>query len=214
MLTTDEQKRHLGEQLDFLRGSVAAYDSGVEHEAKRIAAVIRTLFHNTSSSHALLNQMGAEATIVITTVKPESPYTQPDGKVVTAIRILSPLTEFAANSGGVKVVPMLDRGGYRAGIEAHDWWGEVLWEHPVPMTRRELVLSAANTDGGTHVDPAGTTSKYGGGYGALKPGVSSYSVSRGGEIGPEVALGNPQYADLRQLAHELLTSPQLAALVV
>ena len=50
---------HLSEQIGFLRASARAFDEGNVTEAKRIAAVIRTLVHSTKASHALLSQLGS-----------------------------------------------------------------------------------------------------------------------------------------------------------
>jgi len=211
MLTSAELKAHLREQLDFLAGSSAAYDAGAKHEAKRIAAVIRTLLHHTPKSHALLSQLGAEKVLLMTSVEPLPPPVQhPDGTVSFVRRMLSPLIVTKVTSEGVEIVPMLDLPGYIAFLPACDWWSELLWEEPVRMTRRQLVLSAANTDGGSHVAPKGPAGEYGGAYSAIKPGL--VWASRDADRGREGMLENPQYADLRQLAHELLSSPELCAL--
>lgn len=212
MLTSDEQKAHLREQLEFLANSAAAYDSGAKHEAKRIAAVIRTLLHDTPKSHALLGQIGAQNVTLMTTVEPlPPPRPNPDGTQTYAVRVNSPFGVVKTSDSGVELVPLCaaPRPCYQAFIPVIDWWNEIVWNRPVKMTRRELVLSAANTDGGSHVDPKGTASHYGGGYGAVKAGAGAIVVIRDGS---ETPIGNPQYVDLRQLAHELLSSPDLQAL--
>lgn len=53
-------KAHLFEQLDFLRSSIASYDAGKEHEAKRLSVPIRTLVHNTRRSTGLLTHLGVQ----------------------------------------------------------------------------------------------------------------------------------------------------------
>lgn len=47
----------LAEDIGFLNASAAAYDAGYEAEAKRLAVVLRTLLHDTSQSHSLLQQL-------------------------------------------------------------------------------------------------------------------------------------------------------------
>ena len=52
--TEDEFKRHLREQIQFLLRSSQSYDEGFTSEAKRIAVIIRVLFHDTQKSTSLL----------------------------------------------------------------------------------------------------------------------------------------------------------------
>ena len=56
------------EQLGFLELSNEAFDAGMLAEAKRLAGVLRTLFHHTAdsprgSSHALINQLDLQDTL-------------------------------------------------------------------------------------------------------------------------------------------------------
>jgi hypothetical protein len=55
-LATADVERHLEEQLELLTLSCDSYDRGYDAEAKRIAAIVRTLCHETKSSHATLRQ--------------------------------------------------------------------------------------------------------------------------------------------------------------
>src|SRR5205807_1788271 len=50
--------QHLAEQLSFLEASADAFDLGRDHEAKRLAATIRLLVHDTGRSSSLLRQLG------------------------------------------------------------------------------------------------------------------------------------------------------------
>lgn len=53
----DELKSHFKEQAGFLRRSCDSYDHDYKEEAKRIANVVRTLFHDTQRSHSLMRQL-------------------------------------------------------------------------------------------------------------------------------------------------------------
>ncbi len=53
-----ELQAHLAEQLQFLEASADAFDRGFRGEAKRMAATIRILVHQTHRSHSLLGQLG------------------------------------------------------------------------------------------------------------------------------------------------------------
>lgn len=56
--TQEDLVNHLREQYGFLVVSAELFDHGSEAEAKRIAVVVRTLVHDTDSSHSLLEQLG------------------------------------------------------------------------------------------------------------------------------------------------------------
>ncbi len=47
----------LQEHLAFLQASAAAFDTGFEAEAKRMAVTLRVLLHDTAQSHSLMGQM-------------------------------------------------------------------------------------------------------------------------------------------------------------
>jgi hypothetical protein len=54
---------HLDRQIRYLRRSCAAFDSGHEDEAPRIAVSLRVLLHETKLSKSLLSQMGLISTL-------------------------------------------------------------------------------------------------------------------------------------------------------
>lgn len=54
----DDLEAQLSDQLSFLKMSALLFDQGHRAEAKRLSAALRVLFHQTSSSHALLSQLG------------------------------------------------------------------------------------------------------------------------------------------------------------
>jgi len=55
--TIDDLQALLDEQFVWLADSAEAYDRGSESDAKRIAGVVRTLLHDSGSSHSLLKQL-------------------------------------------------------------------------------------------------------------------------------------------------------------
>jgi hypothetical protein len=73
----------LDEQLDFLNASARQFDSGVLHEYKRIALVVRVLLHDTASSHSLLAQLGVKDTLLFEDTRRE-PQVPPGAIVLTA----------------------------------------------------------------------------------------------------------------------------------
>ena len=85
----------------------------------------------------------------------------------------------------------------------------------VKIARRDLVLSAANTDGGAHVDSALEPR-----YEYLTQGIGmaikwqDYDDTTNVPVGEPVvsALRNPHFAGLRHLGYEVLNSPEFMAL--
>lgn len=56
--TDPELMNHLYEQMAFLKRSAEHYDAGEFSEAKRLAATLRVLLHDTDRSVSLLSQLG------------------------------------------------------------------------------------------------------------------------------------------------------------
>lgn len=95
----EELEQHLFEQIEMLKLSCESFDRGVLFESKRIATGIRVLFHNTKSSHALIEQLGIKNKINY--LSTATPYDNKNNK----------------------------------------------------FSRKDIILSVANKDGGAHVDP-------------------------------------------------------------
>ena len=143
-----ELERHLDEQIQFMKLSAHAFDSGFEGEAKRLATCIRVLLHDTKSSKSLLEQLGMK----------DRYYWDSRGAVDVgwaqesdSLFVLVQVTE-----AGPRYIPVLERGPFPMLQSDFDkWWnGIVLIDGKGNrFTRKELVLSLANQDGGAHVDP-------------------------------------------------------------
>lgn len=188
-----ELEAHLAEQLQFLRASADAYDSGFEGEAKRIAVSIRVLVHDTRRSKSLLGQIGKKDQDFVDSAFPIAPNSKSthSGLVVTSI---SPAT-------GAKYVPFLDEAPHGASklVEFERWWHTPVFVDSSgrALTRRDLVLTVANQDGGAHVDATLNST-----YADLSRNNSlGWMYSDG--VRTEV-LGGPECAALRQIGHEVL----------
>src|SRR5208282_5140661 len=68
--SAEDLRRHLSEQVGFLESSCAGFDRGNEAEAKRIAASLRILLHDTDSSKSLLGQLGMLGGMFLDTAQP------------------------------------------------------------------------------------------------------------------------------------------------
>ena len=71
----DELQQHLKDTVQALELSSHAFDDGCEGEAKRCAAAIRVLVHDTSYSKSLLNQLGLKEASFYDTSVPYNPKT-------------------------------------------------------------------------------------------------------------------------------------------
>lgn len=100
-------------------------------------------------------------------------------------------------------------------VPAPEWWEQVIFRLQKPnstdqieLTRKSLVLTAADKDGGAHVDED-LTEEYEilsaeGALGGMGIGAGDRSVSK--------KIEDAHFPSLRQIAHELLHSPDLLSL--
>lgn len=191
----DELKR----QCRFLKTSCEMFDAGDLDEAIRIAVIVRTLFHDTKSSTSLLSHLQS-----------------PDFEMLSEADELSGLSQlptFAAFIGGTMAstrnggcIPCLGRGFRQRMIPRSQWWMEtVMILNQKPISRRSLVLTASNKDGGAHVDEE--LPEW---YTQLMAQLTqvTYDESIDAVVG-ERPYSEP-YAILRQTAFEILSSPYFA----
>lgn len=185
---------HLQRQLGFLENSCASYDAGHHSEAIRIATVIRVLLHDTGKSTSLLRHLAAtDIQLLSTTFDPPS----------WAFHFMG-LGQFG---GGRGYVPQLGDGPINTLIPVTTWWNQVVMViDRTRITRRDLVLGAANKDGGAHVDTNLTAE-----YEALATdgvvGSLIYRMSDDSEVAAPIQ--GAHLLSLRQLGYELLHSPAL-----
>ena len=147
--TPAELLEHLREQATFLRLSGAAFDSGFEGEAKRLAVTIRVLVHDTNRSMSLLTQMGVKDQLLFVDTAPPI-----DPRNILGTEGLVVMRNSAAGSS--YVAPLDDVPSERLGRTKRfaEWWGQPVTCLPDGKTvsRRAYVLPAANQEGGAHVD--------------------------------------------------------------
>jgi hypothetical protein len=184
----DQLKR----QLSFLTRSCQSFDAGNVDEAIRVAVCIRILLHTTRSSTSLLQHLNAPDLPLLSTVPVDSSVSQLLG--------FDGLTGITPNGIGPKL--SLISSGVQ--LKAPDWWTQVVYvNRGVTTTRRQLVLAAANRDGGAHVDPQLTHD-----YELLFKNFW-YELVLNDETVP---LDSLHLIGIRQLGHEILGSPALARL--
>jgi len=188
----DDLKKHLDEQLHFLRASADSYDAGYEAEAKRLAVIIRVLLHDTAKSTSLLAQLGVKDNLDFY----DSGIVKGPGTVIGGGASLVVIP-----GGGGNAIPFFDDSppGTSGYVKFTEYWNRpVLETREKHFTRKELVSSVANTDGGAHVDPeldeeyANLSRNDAFGW---KAGTSETGMS---------PVGIVELASIRQIAHEIL----------
>ena len=140
---------HLCEQFQFLRTSCDLYDGGRFSEAKRIAAVLRTLLHSSRMTTSLFAQLGYESRIrFLDSAGDDLPGNVMGFNGLTSMRFHP---TFARHYP--KLEKLLPREMRRLSFGV--WWHkEVVKDaHRRSFTRSDMVRAIADQDGGVHVDP-------------------------------------------------------------
>ena len=191
-------RRKLKEQLGFLQRSARDYDGGHEEEALRLATTMRVLFHDTSASTSLLTHLSMQNTTMLA-----SPTTHfADWRDFLNVRI------DLSSHEPVRFLPKL--GDQFVPIPFSDWWGsDSVAASGTSVSRKQIVLGAANRDGGAHVDTKLQTfyeHLVKGEYGLGITGNMTYDGSPPFPQGVTIYPSNGHLALLRQFAHESLTA--------
>ena len=197
-------KAHLKDQLTSLSLSCANYDAGHKREAVKIALTIRILLHDTRTSISLLTHLDAKPRISLSSSVEGTPHAKAPfsvSMVRTTIRGGGETT-YGAPLDAKSLLPM----------SVDDWWNQIVYVlGPVRCSRKDIVLCAADKDGGAHVD------------GALTPDYETLATT--GERGwwhysPTNDPNNMQPVKdvhlvyLRQMGFEIMNSPELLALTI
>ncbi len=188
----------LEEQLQFIERSCATYDQGEENEALRLATSLRVIFHHTNMSVSLVAHLEFD-----------------DKKMLSSSRGHDDWKDYLSHqinlssAQPIKMLPILGEQFHELSIE--DWWrNETVFVHNGKNhSRRKIILSAANKDGGAHVDDE--LEEY---YKFLCAGEYAFGITGNLEYdgappfpqGVTIYPNNAHLALIRQFAHEALTS--------
>jgi hypothetical protein len=185
--STADIAAHLEDQLQFIERSCATFDAGQHNEAKRLAVPIRVLVHDTQNSKSLLSQLNGKQLKFVSTASVYDPNN------------LAPHFGLLVLSENQYAAP-LDSGSAPARhIAFEEWWNESVFmdSHRRLLSRKTLVLTTTNQDGGAHVDPELDEL-----YADLSRNNSmGYLVEAQGKMS---AMVGAELFALRQIAHEVL----------
>lgn len=193
----------LKRQIGFLEASCKSLDGGFEDEAIRIAQCIRVLMHDTKRQKSLLTHLNAKNIVLTSSCLDIESRIQPG----TRARMFNGMGRIEAGPRGARYYPKLGDGMFHDDLPIERWWEQTVFilDPDTWVSRKDVVLDAADKDGGAHVDAALTPV-----YARLvESGDLGFFV---GEHGKQIPISGHHYVALRQMGHELLNSPALLAL--
>jgi hypothetical protein len=201
---TQDFKKHLHRQVGFLRRSCESYDSGHTDEGIRIATSIRVLIHDTKNSTSLLKHLRARNIKLSSTVEtvggPGTILFSGMGRATLTVGPAATVGKWEASTTADSI---------RIQLLVSDWWNQIVYVRGnTRLCRKDLVLAAADKDGGAHVDSKLTTD-----YQTLMRSGECGFFYYPDETGSFRPIMDAQLVYLRQMGHELLSSPDLLALI-
>jgi hypothetical protein len=194
----DQLQRH----ISFIKRSCSFYDQGDKEEALRIAVSLRVLFHDTSKSTSLLKHLENKENVrILSTFGVKNP----DPLKWKSVPVIS--IPFLIDVSKHSIGPLLDRSRSIDFINIDAWWSEVVMICGESYSRNDIILSAANQDGGAHVDsnPNYKTTQ-------LKDGVLKFDATING-VKQTIPLVDSHFPLLRQFGYEILNSPEIMQLL-
>ncbi len=191
----EELQQHLWHTIQAIELSAHAFDGGFDGEAKRLAAAIRVLVHDTGSSNSLLGQLGQKTIQFYETSIPRDPRTIMTYSGLTAMELIPQEAKYVA------VLDELPPDCPPRWVSFDEWWNRVIFvdQNGSETSRKDLILAVANKDGGAHVDPV-LNEKYAN-LSRRNSLAWRFSSPRG-----DIPLEGPEKAAVRQIAHEVLKS--------
>ncbi len=190
-LSNEDLHKHLKEQIEFIECSASSYDSGFEGEIKRLAVAVRVLVHDTAKSTSLLTLINKKGVDFLDTSMPFDENNQ---------MTHSGLVQINLGRRGSKPLPLLDDGPFSRTTSFDLWWNGIVFvdKDRNEFSRKDIVLSLANKEGGAHVDK-----KLDEKYAMLRKNnsLSWFHVTSDGKQTPSA---DHVPATMRQIAHEAL----------
>jgi hypothetical protein len=195
------------EQAAFLRSSAKAFDSGQEMEAKRMALTLRVLLHDTGMSKSLLSQYGSGFNWRFAdSAEPFNPRNLMGHHGLVAIKMSNtpptPTASFVPRCESIRALYPF--------VPFRLWWSNAVVFKDARaelFTRKDIVLTMADQDGGGHVDPE-LDAAY---SGLAKENSMGWKLHVGDQEVPWP--NNPVPASVRQIVHEVLVTLEAAEII-
>jgi hypothetical protein len=204
MRSRDEFLEKLHQQLRWLERSVSEYDRGDVSEAIQMATRFRVLFHDKGRQVSVMTHLHMKSTLrLLSTAVPLRPGGGGFALITLNLQLEPQRFDFT---------PKLTASERNLVVPFTRWWArESIFEGVEPeakVVREDLILWAAEKDGGAHVDADVTP-----GYRYLQNGAG-WSINLNPDVGEPSTenFKNAHFASLRQMAHEVLNSPSIQKL--
>lgn len=172
--TKAEAKRQLIETLRDLSRDAQAYDEGNFNAVNRSSVSLRSIFYQSNHSTGLVQNLKIEKELYLYSFASRfDEKTDVDFGQLYSARFLNfnYLTDRNELQDYLIFNPTNDSKPHRLRLE--DWWDEpLIWIGKTILTRSQLILAAANQDGGAHFD--NQISKKFGPYYSFKTGQSGF----------------------------------------
>jgi len=197
--------RNLSDQLRVLANSCIEFDKGYEEFGREICTKLRVIFHQTTSSHSILNQLQMEDQLFQTSIQSKVMFwmKNSDQEVISNQYFL--LKEVMSWDGRpFSNFPHLDDIDEYKALKFEDWWKEIVCKYSdKTLTRRQLVLLFSNKLGGAHLEP--NLNKNEADIHSLTSEVLFFQYFNNDGT-PKKDTMSPYLATARQIAHETLRS--------
>ncbi|MDH5596502.1 MAG: SEC-C domain-containing protein [Candidatus Peregrinibacteria bacterium] len=191
-LTQEDLEKHLTEQIQLLQLSAESFDKGFDAEAKRMAVGIRILLHESKSSHSLLGQLNK---------LDRQFYASNDADIKDNPFPYSGLVmlKMGIKTEGKYVAMLDDTSNEYKQVSFKEWWEDVIFDDKKGnrLSRKDIIITAANQDGGAHVDP-NIEEKY---AKLSKDNSMGWTVQKNGKT---KAITGIEKVAIRQITHEVL----------
>lgn len=167
-MSTEDRRRlkeRLKQNVGFIRRSCELYDQGHKEEAIRIATALRVLLHDTRRSVSLLKHLKVKGiTKLNSSCNPPKDVIAYHGMGRVTMNVVKEEGTYKASR---RIEPVLDEDAARNfAVPVQDWWEMPVYvsrndagirmggapDRNIFIRRKDLILGAANQDGGAHVD--------------------------------------------------------------
>ncbi len=197
-------KKALARQLGFVDRSCQSFDAGFHDEAIRIAQCIRVIMHDTKAQKSVLTHMGAKNILLSSTCLDIASKLADLNSLAfgSRARMFNGMGEFSFGPGGTQYSPKLGKGMFFSHLPVDNWWAQTVFilDPDTLVSRKDVVLVAADKDGGSHVDS--TLTPY---YERL---IESQDLGCfTDEQGSQTPISGHHYVALRQIGYVLVVLP-------
>lgn len=204
-LSEDDFKRHLYDQIHLLKKRVKEYDDGDLLEAKSMSVHLRNILHDTTKSTSALTHLNKKDIKIY-----DTSYGISRRNILPEDTLICHKIEVKPNKPTVVTIRApFDKGEpsrYTKGkIPFEDWWNNIIIDDKDYdteeerkghiLSRKQVVLTACNQDGGAHIDKKLRTS-----YATAMTRNNVVPTPNG------IVVSNIIAATIRQIAYEVLKS--------